>query len=160
MDFIWRVRNIAMNSFHWIVFIVLAWLYFMFRLDCCKDCCQYAEDRGQGGGGIFYISSYLVMSSQLTSSLAHNITDFRIYHHTTTTTTTTMIINKTHQRSPAVSYCVLIVLLCKLQYSNSTSSGSSEVSSDIKQKQNCFSQKLFSINCAVCVCSSVVWGSG
>ena len=137
----------------------------MFRLDCCKDCCQYAEDRGQGGGsggGIFYISSYLVMSSQLTSSLAHNITDFRIYHHTTTTTTTTttIIINKTHQRSPAVSYCVLIVLLCKLQYSNSTSSGSSEVSSDIKQKQNCFSQKLFSINCAVCVCSSVVWGSG
>ena len=137
----------------------------MFRLDCCKDCCQYAEDRGQGGGsggGIFYISSYLVMSSQLTSSLAHNITDFRIYHHTTTTTTTTttIIINKTHQRSPAVSYCVLIVLLCKLQYSNSTSSGSSEVSSDIKQKQNCFSQNLFSINCAVCVCSSVVWGSG
>ena len=125
----------------------------MFRLDCCKDCCQYAEDRGQGGGGIFYISSYLVMSSQLTSSLAHNITDFRIYHHTTTTTTTTIIINKTHQRSPAVSYCVLIVLLCKLQYSNSTSSGSSEVSSDIKQKQNCFSQNLFSINCAVCVCS-------
>ena len=37
-----------------------------------EDCCQYAEDRGQAGAGgdIFNISSYPVMSSQLTSSLA------------------------------------------------------------------------------------------